>query len=109
MLKKVIAAAVVGGTLVLGAAGIAGAATTGSTHPNCSKAQNVVNRVTKLEAKASVWLPKAEQREATAKQNGDTARADRIQKRINRVNALETKANARVQKLEAACPGVTAS
>jgi hypothetical protein len=108
MLKKIIATAVLGGTLALGAAGVAGAATTsGTTHPNCAKAQAAVTRIVKLEAKANVWLPKAQQREATASQNGNTKRADRIERRIARVQKLEAKAAPRIQKLEAACPGTT--
>ncbi len=52
MLKKIIATAVLGGTLALGAAGVAGAATTGSSaHPNCARAQAAVTRIVKLEAK----------------------------------------------------------
>ena len=107
MLKKIVATAVLGGTLALGAAGVAGAATGGSTHPNCAKAQAAVTRIVKLEAKANVWLPKAQQREATAVQNGNTARAARIERRIARVQKLEARANARIQKLEAKCPGTT--
>ena len=108
MLKKIIATAVLGGTLALGAAGVAGAATTGNaTHPNCAKAQAAVTRIAKLEAKANVWLPKAQQREAAAVQNGNTKRAARIERRIDRVQKLEAKANARVQRIEAKCPGTT--
>ncbi len=108
MLKKIIATTVLGGTLALGAAGVAGAATTGgSAHPNCAKAQAAVTRIVKLEAKADVWLPKAQQREATATQNGNAKRAARIGRRIDRVQKLEAKANARIQKVEAACPGTT--
>ena len=108
MLKKIIATAVLGGTLALGAAGVAGAAATGSSkHPNCAKAQAAVTRIVKLEAKADAWLPKAQQREATALKNGNTVRAARIEKRIDRVQKLEAKANVRILKLEAACPGTT--
>lgn len=110
MLKRIIATAVLGGALTLGVAGVAGASPpAGATHPRCAKAPAALARIAKLEAKANAWLPKAEQREATATSEGHADVAARIERRIDRVQRLEAKGTALRQRIEAACPGASSS
>lgn len=113
---KLMAAAAVCGALTLGGAVLAtaaGAATGGSSSgtdaPNCAKAPAVLARIDKLETRASNWLPGAEQREATAQQDGDRVQAARIARRIARVERLQQRGDKLEQKIEAACPGAAAS
>jgi hypothetical protein len=114
MVRKIIATAVTGVALTLGAAGAAGAAATpptsvGTAPASCAKAPHALARIAKLEAKAGKWVTAAEQRQATATQDGRTKAAARIGRRITRVEKLEAKGTALVSKIEAACPGAAAT
>jgi hypothetical protein len=127
MIRKVIAVAVLSGAIALSGAGVASAATptgtsSGATAPAgtgtgtgtgtganrttfCARAPQLLARIGKLEAKASVWLPKAEAREAKATQNHHPKVAARIAKRITRVQKIEARGTTLEQKINAACPG----
>jgi hypothetical protein len=127
MLKKIViisAAAVAAGTLSFGAVGLAGAAPAqSSTSPapnaktpasgvpkagknfNCANATKVLTRIQTGEAQIAAGLPKLTAAEATAKANGNTTRATRIQKRITRLESATFKARLDKvsQKIEAKC------
>jgi uncharacterized membrane protein YgcG len=116
MFAKVIATTAFGASLALGVAGVAGAAVTGGTTTGgsgttqaarCAKAPAALARLRKLDARYQAWLPKAEQREAAAKNGGHDAQAARIQGRIDRAEKAYQKGESRYQKIEAACPGAT--
>jgi hypothetical protein len=117
MIRKLIAAAAVSGSLALGVAGVAGATTpTGSTPASpathaarCVKAEKWATRITALEAKAAAWVPKAESREAAATAAGDTKKAAVIDRRIARVEKLETRGDAVLAKISAKCGSATSA
>ena len=96
MIRRLIAAAAVSGTLALGVAGVAGASaptstpTSTATHATrCAKAEKVATRIQTLETKAATWVPKAQAREAKATAAGHTKLATRIGNRITRVQKRE--------------------
>jgi len=130
MLRKVVAAAAVSGSLIFGATvlvgtgGVVGASgpttattpaagtgTTPATPANhatrCAKAEKLATLITKLEGNAATWLPKARGREAKATAAGNTAVATRISHRIVRVQKLETRGKARLAKISAKCGAPT--
>jgi len=119
-ITKIVATAALGSTLALSAAGAAGAAGAAaprgsasahaSTPPKiCAKAPALVSRLEKLNARYDTWLPKAEQREATAKADHRTRQATRIQHRINRLGSLDNRVTALVKKIDSVCPGSSTS
>jgi hypothetical protein len=116
MMRKLIAAAAVSGSLGLGAIGIvgtggvAGAASAPSTTPTtattatkCADAEKLATLITTLEGKATTWLPTAQAREAKATAAGHTKLATAISKRIARVQKWEGRGNARLAKISAKC------
>lgn len=114
MITKFVTATVVSGALALGAgAGVASAATSpgpsGSAPArhtlDCSKAPRLLERIENREQKAQAFLTKLQAALAKAQQNGNTQRADRVQKRIDRVQTFLTRAPVRIQKIQAVCPG----
>jgi hypothetical protein len=119
MMRKLIATAVVTGSLAFGAvglvgwSGVAGAAspstsTSPATHATkCAKAEKLATWIQGREAKAAVWLPKAQDREAKATAAGNTTLATRISDRITRVQKLEAKGNTVLAKIEAKCGAAT--
>jgi hypothetical protein len=126
MMRKLIAAAAISGSLGLGAIGIvgtggvAGASAPTSTTPTtpatvspalhatrCAKAEKVAARITKLEGKATTWLPKAQAREAKATAAGNTKLATVIGNRITRVQKLEGRGNTLLAKIAAKCGTTT--
>ena len=113
MVRTIITTTVLAGVLTVGGAGVASAATTGATGstpahvPDCAKAPAALARIQRLEGRATTWLPKAQQRLATAQQEGKQARATRIQRRIAFVEKAEVRGTARQQRIDAACPGAT--
>ncbi len=124
---RLLAGAALTGALSLGAAGVASAAAPVTTPQSggaapatgapsagapgtglllpCARAPKVLARIDKLEGRAATWLPKAAQREATAKARGRTKLASAIARRIVRVQRLEKRGNTLQQRIEAACPG----
>jgi hypothetical protein len=96
---------------VLGLAGTAGAATTTppkvGTHFSCDRADKVLTRITKGEAKISAGLPKLTAAEQKATADGHTKLAARLGKVITRLEspAFKTKLTNATTKIEAKCPG----
>ncbi len=111
--KKLVIGVVAVGALSLGTAGIAGAATTGSStpavtrHVNCANADRVLTRIQAGEAKIAAGLPKLTAAEAAATKAGDTKLANRLEKRITRLESSQFSARlAKVTSvIEARCPG----
>jgi hypothetical protein len=126
MMRKLIAVAAVSGSLVfagagvtgvIGTAGAAGAAVPASTAPaapapaltpatharRCARAERLATRIDAREAKAAVWLPKAQAREAKATAAGHPKVATRIANRITRVQKLVTKGDTVLARIETAC------
>jgi hypothetical protein len=109
--RTLLAGAVLGTTLTLGGAGLAGAATStptpgGTSTPTaaqCAKAQKVEARIQHRLDKAGTWLPKAEAREAKAVSSGHPKLATRLERRISRVKNFQTRAAARLAKIQATC------
>jgi hypothetical protein len=108
---KLVVGAVVVGSLSIGTAGLAGAATTTPTtapparsvHPfNCARATRVLARIEKGEARIAAKLPGLTAREARAERAGRTKRAAHLQKLITRFespkfSARLTKASAEIE------------
>lgn len=112
MFGKIIATAALGGTLALGGATAASAApatTAATTSFNCANAPKALARIGTLESKAQTFVTKATAREAAATKAGHTKLAGRIQKRIAAVQKREARGTALTQKIQAACPGATAT
>ena len=107
--KKLVVGAVVVGALSVGVAGIAGADTMTvpkvGAHFNCARADKVLTRIHKGEARIAAGLPKLTAAEAKAKQTGNTRRADRIQKRITRFEspAFKARLDKAAATIEAKC------
>jgi hypothetical protein len=132
-MRKFIAVAAMSGSLALAGVGVIGmSGTAGATAPTtaatpattpttpgsvtpavhaarCVKAEKVATRIAEREAKAAVWLPKAQAREAKASAAGHTKVAARIGGRISRVQKLEVKGNALLAKIAAKCGSATGS
>jgi hypothetical protein len=136
---KLVVGAVAVGSLSIGTAGLAGAATTSTTAPttapattpttapaktpgrhfNCARATKVLTRIDKVEARIAAKLPGLTAREARAAKAGRTKRAARLQKEITRFespkfSARLTKASAAIEakchvSAPAASPGSTTS
>ena len=81
------------------------------THFNCANADKVLTRIQNGEARIAAGLPKLTAAEAKAKADGNTKRADRLQKEITRFESATFKARltTATQKIEAACPGSSAT
>jgi hypothetical protein len=121
MVRKLIAAATVTGSLALGAVGLVGTAgTAGATSPTtattpkpattpathasrCVKAEKLAARITAREAKLAARLPKLEAREAKATAAGHTTLAGDIGKAISLVHTLQTDGNAVLAQITAMC------
>jgi len=105
------------GVLSLGAVGLSGTAGAAPTVPkvgahfNCANADKVLTRIQAGEARIAAGLPKLTAAEAKAKADGNTKRADRLQKEITRFEGSTFKARltAATQKIEAVCPGSSPS
>jgi len=69
----------------------------------------VATRIHAREAKAAVWLPKAQAREAKATAAGRTKVATRIATRIARVQKLEAKGNTLLARIAAKCGSATST
>ncbi len=110
--KKLVVGAVAVGALALGTAGVAGAATTTTPAPraaatfNCARADRVLTRIQKGEARITAGLPKLTAAEAKANAAGRTKLAAGLQKRITRLESSQF--TARLDRLSAAieakCP-----
>lgn len=106
LIRKIVAAAVVGGALVLGSAGSAGASTLAQTAPSgasaataqltpgakdrlahfsCTRATRALKRIHRAEAGIAAGLPRLHAAEAKAKATGHTRKAARIGKLITRL------------------------
>lgn len=111
MIKRIIATAAISGTLVLGGAGIASAATPApstTTHSyNCANAPKALARITKLETKAQTLQSKVAAREQKAQAAGRTKLAARLGRIVARIQKAETRGNTLMQKIEAACPSAS--
>ncbi len=121
--RKLIVGVAAVGALSLGAAGMAGAATTGSTatatatgsgrlaHFDCANATKVLDKIQTGEASIASGLPKLTAAQAKAAAAGNTQRADRLQKRITRLESttfksrLDKAASAIEAKCNVAAPG----
>jgi hypothetical protein len=96
------------GTLSLGAAGVAGAATPSAApavHINCARATTVLTRIERVEARIAAGLPRLTQAEHRATAKGHPLRARRISKRIARLESsrAHTRLTSRSAAIEAAC------
>ena len=110
--KKLVVGAVAVGALALGTAGVVGAATTTTPAPraaatfNCARADRVLTRIQKGEARITAGLPKLTAAEAKANAAGRTKLAAGLQKRITRLESSQF--TARLDRLSAAieakCP-----
>jgi len=116
MIRKLIAVAAVSGSLALGVAGVAGAATSGSssgtstpTAAQCATAEKVATGIQTLESAAASWVPQAQAREAKATAAGHTKVEARIAKRIARVEKLETRGTTLLGKISAKCGTATSA
>lgn len=109
--KMLIIGALAAGTLSLGAAGVAGAATTApaasrvAAHVTCADATRVLTRIDSIEARIAAGLPRLTAAQHLAAESGRTVRADRLQRRITRLESARFRARlARVATaIEAAC------
>jgi hypothetical protein len=119
MFGKLVATATLGGSLALGggtvamaAPGSAAAASSSATPTssfNCANAPKALHRLTRLEARAQTYLGKATAREDAAAKAGHTKRAQAIARRISAIEKRESKVTARMARIEAACPGSSAT
>jgi hypothetical protein len=110
MFRKLVATAVLGGTLALGGATAASAAPSSSTTQiNCANAPRALARLIAWESKARTFVTKATARETKASSAGHTKIADLIEHRISVVQKREARRNSLIQRLESACPGAAPS
>jgi hypothetical protein len=115
MLKKLVVGALVAGSLTLGTAGIASAATPTSSSSaaapapakqiNCANATKKLTRIQKVEGRITAGLPKLTAAQQKASGAGNTKRADRLQKRITRLEspAVKQRLQNLSQKIETKC------
>jgi hypothetical protein len=114
--KKLLIGTVAVGVLTLGGTGIAGAAAPSPSTPatpatphaasfDCSRAPKALARIGRLDAHIAAGFPKLTAREAKARQDGQTARADRLAKLLSHLESAKFKAHlAKVsQRIEATC------
>jgi hypothetical protein len=129
MLRKLVAAAALSGTMALGGIGVASASSpststsapsssssssgTGSTPAHrtidCSKAMARIPKINAREAKGTAWVSKAQTREAAATKANHTAVAKRIGRRITRVQKLQTFGHKVEARISAKCGSGTSS
>ena len=115
MLHKLAGAALVCSALVAGSAGVASAATPGSTAPgaargiNCARAPQVLDRLQGVDARITTALPKLQAAEKKAVANHHPKAAARIERRVDRLTKLGEKVADRIARVEQHCPGVTPS
>jgi hypothetical protein len=112
MVRKVLLTLALGGGLALGTLGVASAATPsngGTKTPDCSKAPAALSHIATAESRISTRLPEAKNRLAQAQTAGRTVAVARIEAVIAKVNARQVELTSRLQRIEAACPGATAS
>jgi hypothetical protein len=110
--KKLVVGVAALGTVALGTAGAAGAATAASTpqpaahHFNCARAPKVLAHIQKVEADIAAGLPKLHAAETKAQKKGNTKRVDRLKKRISRLEspAFKARLDKQKSKVEAKCP-----
>ncbi|MHB8682266.1 MAG: hypothetical protein ACYDA2_09265 [Acidimicrobiales bacterium] len=120
-ITKLVGAAVLGGMLSMGTAGVAFGATTGGSgtggsgtggtsahHFSCAQAPKVMDRVQRAEARIATALPKLQAREVAALKAGRTKLAARIEARITRLDKLQEKATDVVTRIERNCPNSAA-
>jgi hypothetical protein len=113
---KLVVGAVAVGSLSIGTAGLAGAATTTTTpttapastpgrHFNCARATKVLTRIEKGEARIAAKLPGLTAREARAEKAGHTKRAAHLKKLITRLESpkFSAKLHKASAKIEAKC------
>lgn len=105
MFRKLIAGTAVAGALTLGAAGVAGGATSnaGAATPRCAHVVALKKKLRTYGHKEAALLPKAEANEAKDREAGKTRRADLLAEQITRVQDHETQLHQRLSKAEAAC------
>lgn len=110
IMKSVVSAAALAGVLTFGVAGVAGAASPGTTPShtvNCSKAEALGARIQKLESKASTWEAKAQAHETKATSNGHPNLAKVIPRRIKRVERLAARGERRLTRIGGNCGTAT--
>ncbi len=95
MVKKVVAAAVLVGSLALGSAGVAWAA----PGPNCTKVAAVITRLKAEDAQVAAALTSLE---ASSPHGRHAAR--RLERAIESLTRVEARLTARITNLEARCP-----
>ena len=114
-LRKILAGSAIAATMTLGVAGAAGAqttdtstpsstpaaATTPTHHIDCAKVEQVITRLHERDAAINARLVKAEARVDQLRQEGKTARADALAKRIEMIKDRLTTVEARLAKVEA--------
>jgi hypothetical protein len=118
MVRKLLTAATVTGSLALGAVGLVGTAgtagaaspTTGSTattpatHASkCAKAEKLATRIEAREAKLTTRLTKLQAREGKATAAGHTTLATDIGKVVTLVHTLQTDGNNVLAQISAKC------
>jgi hypothetical protein len=106
--RRLTAVLVAAGTLSLGAAGVAGAATTPATpavHVNCARAPQALTRIERAESRIAAGLPRLNQAERRAAADGHPRRAHRLARRIARLesSSAHTRLTRRSAAIEAAC------
>ena len=114
MIAKFVTAAVLGAAVTAGTTAPAFAAASGSSGSSspavsCTRAQQVVDRLTKVDVRITTVLPKLQAAETKAEQAGHSKLAARIEKRIGRLQKLRSRDEKRIARIEGRCPGVTAS
>jgi hypothetical protein len=107
VIAKIIATAAVGGAVLLGSVGVAGAATGGGSGKpvNCANAPARLAKIASAESRIQTWLPKAQERLADAQKAGNSQRVAAIEARITKAQNVEAALQARQQRIQAACPG----
>jgi hypothetical protein len=127
MVRTLIAAATVTGSLALGAVGLVGAAgpagasspttattpstaTTPATHATrCAKAEKLAARITARETKLAARLPKLAAREAKASAAGHTTLATDIGQAISWVHTLQSHGTTVLGEISAKCGTATSA
>jgi hypothetical protein len=126
MVRTLIAAATVTGSLALGAVGLVGAAgpagasspttattpttATPATHASrCARAEKLAARITARETKLSARLPKLEAREAKATAAGHTTLAADIGKAITWVHTVQSHGTTVLNEISAKCGSATSA
>jgi hypothetical protein len=106
--RSLVGAAALTGALTFGAAGLAGAATTSSTHAaKCTKAEARVPKIQAAESKLATFVTNATAREGKATSAGHPKVAARIGKRIARAQKLESRGEKLLATIAQKCGGTT--